>query len=107
MFRNFEVQVQECIEGRDEDGGERIVLLVKARGDTMVGEYRNEYVWFVGFEDEVQEAGWAGGEGVEAGKEGGKWKRISSWTEYVDAGMVRDFYPRLRGAVLEARKKQS
>ena len=40
-----------------------------------MGEYRNEYVWKMGFE------------------EGGA--RVDEWVEYVDVGMVRDFYPKL------------
>ena len=86
IFTTFKVSVNDVIEGTsiDEKGHSRtkIVMFVNARGDTPVGEYKNEYVWRMAFEeDEHGEA------------------KISEWSEYVDVGMARDFYPRLIGEV--------
>lgn len=68
------------VEGVSDDGSVIIVMYVSAAGETSVGEYRNEYVWKMGFEK---------------GEE-----RISEWSEFVDVGVARDFYPRLRGEVV-------
>lgn len=62
----------------------KIVLFVSARGDTPVGEYNNEYVWKLAF-DETGE-------------------KVSEWTEYVDVGMTRDFYPLLKGEMVKRAK---
>ncbi|KAL1595709.1 hypothetical protein SLS60_009398 [Paraconiothyrium brasiliense] len=79
VFTSFELSVDDVIEGisQDEQGVERrkIVIFASAKGQTPVGEYRNEYVWKMGFE------------------EGGQ--RVSEWIEYVDVGMARDFFPKL------------
>ncbi|KAF2872197.1 hypothetical protein BDV95DRAFT_493257 [Massariosphaeria phaeospora] len=81
IFTNFHITVNDVIEGSrvDADGKESttIVMFVEAQGDTPMGEYRNEYVWKMAFE------------------EGGA--RIDEWLEYVDVGMARDFYPKLAG----------
>ncbi|KAJ4293100.1 hypothetical protein N0V90_008382 [Kalmusia sp. IMI 367209] len=80
VFTSFQVTATDIIEGtsRDDEGRERvkIVMFVEARGETAVGEYRNDYVWKMGFE------------------EGGG--RVDEWIEYVDASMFRDFYPKLK-----------
>lgn len=70
----------------------KIVMFVSALGDTVVGEYRNEYVWRMKFD--------------EAGE------KIAEWQEFVDAGMLRDFFPKLkaelvRKAELAKKEKES
>lgn len=89
VFTSFHITITDVIEGVSEvpspDASEmtprkKIVMYVSARGDTPVGEYRNEYVWKMGFE------------------EGGR--RVSEWVEYVDVGMTRDFYPLLKGEMV-------
>ena len=74
VFSSFAITVNDVIE---DEPNRKIVMFVSARGDTPVGEYRNEYVWKMGFEEE------------------GEKMLISEWTEYVDASMARDFYPKL------------
>lgn len=80
VFSSFHVEVNDVIEGVDEEGKVRIVMYVSARGETGVGIYNNEYVWSMGFEH-------------------GDRGRIERWSEFVDVGVARDFYPRLRGEI--------
>lgn len=80
IFTSFKIVVDDVIEGISEDGSKRIVMYVSAFGESPVGEYRNQYVWKMGFEE--------GGE------------RISEWSEFVDVGVARDFYPLLKGEML-------
>jgi hypothetical protein len=54
-------------------------MFVTARGDTAVGEYKNEYVWKTAF------------------KEGSE--KICEWSEFVDVGVSRDFLPKLQGEI--------
>jgi len=90
IFTSFSVQATDVIEGTsvDEGGKEKtkVIMFVEARGETSVGEYRNEYVWKMGFE------------------EGGK--RVDEWIEFVDVGMVRDFYPKLVGEMKKRAEEQ-
>ena len=65
----------------------KVVMYLKARADTLVGEYVNEYVWFMEFK---------GGVGEEA--------LITGWREFVDVGVNRDFFPKLLG---EMRKRKA
>lgn len=70
VFKSFRVTVDDVIEDASDDGRESIVMYVSASGETHIGEYKNEYVWKMGFEE--------GGE------------RISEWSEFVDVGVARD-----------------
>jgi hypothetical protein len=54
-------------------------MFVTATGDTAVGEYKNEYVWKMAFEQ--------GGE------------RVCEWEEFVDVGVSRDFMPKLKAKI--------
>jgi hypothetical protein len=74
IFTSFNVTVSDVIEDLE---AKKIVMFVSARGDTPIGEYRNEYVWKMEFEE--------------------KGEKVGKWTEFVDVGMVRDFYPKLVG----------
>ncbi|KAF2656681.1 hypothetical protein K491DRAFT_596438 [Lophiostoma macrostomum CBS 122681] len=74
LFTSFAITVNDTIEDLEK---KKIVVFVSAKGDTPVGEYNNEYVWNIGFDESGE--------------------KISEWTEYVDAGMARDFYPKLMG----------
>ncbi|KAH7078681.1 hypothetical protein BKA63DRAFT_506912 [Paraphoma chrysanthemicola] len=87
VFTSFQITVTDLIEGvsecpapTDEKDGfvqkKKIIMYVNARGDTPIGEYVNQYVWKMGFEE--------GGE------------RVNEWEEYVDVGMAKDFFPRLQ-----------
>lgn len=65
IFTSFKVTVTDAIEGAGQDGErKKIVMYVSAAGDTPVGEYRNEYVWKMGFDESGE--------------------RVSEWVEYVD-----------------------
>jgi hypothetical protein len=74
IFTSFKVTVNDVIEDLE---AKKIVMFVSARGDTPIGEYRNEYVWKMEFDE--------------------KGEKVGKWTEFVDVGMVRDFYPKLVG----------
>ena len=55
-------------------------MWLTARADTEVGEYRNEYVWNLEFDESGE--------------------MIVGWREFVDAGM-KDFFPKLQAAYRE------
>lgn len=76
VFRNFTLTCHDVVE---DVHGHRIVMYLTARADTDVGEYINEYVWFLDF-DEVGD-------------------RIIGHKEFVDAIMNRDFWPKLASAM--------
>lgn len=82
VFTSFRVEVDEVVEGDGEGDGEGrkvIVMYISAFGETSVGEYRNQYVWRMRFT-----------------KDGSK---IDEWSEFVDVGVARDFYPLLKGEI--------
>jgi hypothetical protein len=89
VFNSFKITVNDIIEGVSDtevdsrsggqNGKKKIVMFVTATGDTTVGEYRNEYVWRMAFE------------------EGGD--RVCEWSEFVDVGVSRDFMPKLKGEI--------
>ena len=59
-------------------------MWLKARADTLVGEYVNEYVWTLDF-DETGE-------------------RIQRVHEFMDSAVQRDFWPKLESALRELRR---
>ncbi|KAF2264430.1 hypothetical protein CC78DRAFT_235006 [Lojkania enalia] len=83
IFTSFRVTINDVVEGVSTSPSgivkKKIVMYISARGNTPVGEYRNEYVWKMGFDESGE--------------------KISEWSEYVDVGMVRDFYPKLQVAI--------
>jgi hypothetical protein len=76
IFTSFKIVVDDVIEGTSSDGTKRIVMYVSASGETPVGEYSNQYVWKMGFTEDGE--------------------LIKEWSEYVDVGVSRDFFPKLR-----------
>ena len=74
-FRNFSLSVHDIIEDIQQ---KKIVMHLRARADTAAGEYLNEYMWILKFD---------GGGMIEDQK------------EYVDVGVNRDFYPKLKKAL--------
>jgi hypothetical protein len=65
IFASFHVTVDDVIEGPSSNGDrKKIVMYVSARGDTPVGEYKNEYVWKMGFDESGE--------------------KVNEWVEYVD-----------------------
>jgi len=81
IFTSFRITVNDLIEGVGENGQKKIVMFVGARGDTPIGEYKNEYVWKLVFDESGE--------------------KVSEWVEYVDVGMTRDFYPLLKGEMIK------
>ncbi|KAK3700322.1 hypothetical protein LTR37_016026 [Vermiconidia calcicola] len=84
IFRNFRLDVKDMLE--DKEAG-RICMYLSARADTMAGEYVNEYMWTLSFD--------------ETGT------RIAQVNEFVDTIMNRDFWPRLSMAIKEWQKAQA
>jgi len=80
VFANFSLKVTDVVE---DAAARKICMWLEARGDTAAGEYVNEYVWNMEFD--------------EAGE------KIVGWREFVDVGMARDFFPKL---MAEVRKKR-
>ena len=84
IFHNFELIVHDVIE---DVAARKIVMHLTARADTAAGEYLNEYVWFMEFEGEGEGKTEADGE-----------CKIKLWKIYVDVGVNRDFWPKLKAA---------
>jgi hypothetical protein len=80
IFTSFKIVVDEVIEGFASDGYARIIMYVSAFGESPVGEYRNQYVWKMGFTDNGQ--------------------LIRKWSEFVDVGIAQEFYPKLKGEMV-------
>ena len=76
IFSNFSLVINDVIEGTD---GRRICMYLRARADTLAGEYINEYMWTLDFD--------------ETGT------KITKNKEFVDTVMNRDFWPKLSAAV--------
>ncbi|KAF1934095.1 uncharacterized protein M421DRAFT_253 [Didymella exigua CBS 183.55] len=81
IFTSFKIAVDDVIEGTSSDGSKRIVMYVSAFGESPVGEYKNQYVWKMGFTEDGE--------------------LIKEWTEFVDVGVARDFYPKLKGEMVK------
>jgi hypothetical protein len=65
IFTSFHVTVDDVIEGTSENSDRnKIVMYVRARGDTPIGEYKNDYVWKMGFDESGE--------------------KVDEWVEYVD-----------------------
>jgi|SRR5690242_9046966 len=81
VFTSFSIVVDDVIEGTNDAGATRIVMYVSAFGETAAGPYRNQYVWRMGFSED-----------------GGL---IKEWTEFVDVGVARDYYPKLKEEIIK------
>jgi ketosteroid isomerase-like protein len=75
--------VHDIVEDRD---ARRLVMWLKARADTLAGEYVNEYMWTLDF-DETGE-------------------KIVCMREFVDTIVNREFWPKVAGVLKEIRRKQ-
>ena len=60
-------------------------MWLSARADTVAGEYVNEYVWLLDFDEEG---------------------RILGSKEFSDSVMEREFYPKLREAMKKKQQQQ-
>lgn len=83
IFENFNLTVQDVVEDRE---AHRIVMWLKARADTVVGEYHNEYMWTLDF-DETGE-------------------KIMRMHEFVDSVVDREFWPKLSAAMKAHQKRE-
>ncbi|KAL8665338.1 MAG: hypothetical protein Q9168_007729 [Polycauliona sp. 1 TL-2023] len=87
IFRNFSLTIDDLIEDSSDPARPRICLWLSARADTAAGEYVNEYVWLLDFE------------------EGGR--RIVRTKEFSDNVMARDFFPKLKEAMGRERERKA
>lgn len=81
IFRNFSLTINDVIEDSE---SKRICMYLRARADTLAGEYINEYMWTLSF----NESG----------------TKIIEVKEFVDTVMNRDFWPLLLAAMKEHQK---
>ncbi|KAI4230636.1 MAG: hypothetical protein L6R40_007988 [Gallowayella cf. fulva] len=84
IFRNFSLTIDELIEDPSNPARPRICMWLSARADTAAGEYVNEYVWLLDF-DETGE-------------------KIVRTKEFSDNLMARDFFPKLKDAMGKERE---
>lgn len=81
VFQNFELTVHDVIEDLP---NRKLCMWAKARADTLAGEYVNEYVWSMEFDESGE--------------------KVVTWKEFVDAVMAKEFLPKL---VAEIAKKRT
>jgi ketosteroid isomerase-like protein len=81
VFSNFSLTINDVIEDRE---ARRICMYLRARADTLAGEYINEYIWTLSF----NESG----------------TKITEVKEFVDTVMNRDFWPLLLTAMKQHQK---
>ncbi|KAL8662309.1 MAG: hypothetical protein Q9202_004838 [Teloschistes flavicans] len=80
IFRNFSLVIDELIE---DSASRRVCMWLSARADTAAGEYVNEYVWLLDFDE--------------------RGEQIVRTKEFSDALMARDFFPKLKEAMATQR----
>ena len=82
VFQNFRLEVTDVVEDVPNC---KICMWLLAKADTLAGEYNNEYVWNI----EFNESG----------------EKIVGWKEFVDVGTARDFLPKLRKELQKEKEK--
>lgn len=82
VFQNFSCTINDLLEDKQAN---RICLYLAARGDTVVGEYVNEYMWLLDFDESGE--------------------KITCSKEYSDTALARDFFPKLKAAMTERREE--
>ena len=82
IFHNFSCTINDLLEDKEAN---RICLYLSARGDTMAGEYVNEYMWLLDFDESGE--------------------KITRSKEYSDTILARDFFPKLKAAMTERRSQ--
>ena len=75
VFHNFSLTINDLLEDKE---ARKISLWLSARAETLAGEYVNEYVWLLEFNEEG---------------------KITASREFSDSVMEREFYPKLRDAM--------
>jgi hypothetical protein len=81
VFQNFNLDVHEVVEDVE---ARKVVMWLSARADTAAGEYVNEYMWMLEFDESGEKV-------VEA-------------KEFVDSVMQREFWPKLQESMRQARE---
>ena len=82
IFHNFSCTINDLLEDKQSN---RICLYLSARGDTVAGEYVNEYMWLLDFDESGE--------------------KITRSKEYSDTALARDFFPKLKAAMVEKREQ--
>ena len=75
IFSTFSLTLNDLVEDKE---SRRISMWLKAKGDTLAGEYVNEYMWLLDFD-----------------RDG----KITTSKEFSDSVMERDFFPKLSAAM--------
>ena len=83
VFQNFNLTVNDVLEERE---SHRICMYLRARADTLAGEYINEYMWTLDFD--------------ETGT------KITKVNEFVDTGVNVNFWPKLARAMRDTQSAQ-
>ncbi|KXT02135.1 hypothetical protein AC578_5937 [Pseudocercospora eumusae] len=83
IFQNFRLTLHDIIEDVE---SRKICAHLNARADTAAGEYVNEYMWTLEFNEAT---------------------KIIKWSEFVDTGVNRDFWPKLEQAMQSYRQSQT
>ena len=84
IFSNFSLTINDVVEDRE---ARKICMYLRARADTLAGEYINEYMWTLSFDTPGT--------------------RITNVNEFVDTVMNRDFWPLLLAAMKSQQGSQS
>lgn len=77
IFHNFSLTINDLIEDKE---ARRICMWLSAKADTVAGEYVNEYMWLLDFDSEG---------------------KILSSKEFSDSVMEREFFPKLKAAMMK------
>lgn len=83
IFSNFSLTVNDILEDKE---ASRICMYLRARADTLAGEYINEYMWTLDFDQSGT--------------------KITKVNEFVDTNMNRDFWPKLSQAMKDHKAAQ-
>ena len=75
IFHNFNLTINDLVEDKE---AQRICLWLSARADTVAGEYVNEYMWLMEFDEDG---------------------KIEGSKEFSDSVMEREFFPKLKEAM--------
>ena len=83
IFKNFSLTIDDVVEDKE---ARKISMYLRARADTLAGEYVNEYMWTLSFDESC---------------------KIIKATEFVDTIVNRDFWPLLMAAMKSQQGSQS
>lgn len=84
VFSNFSLAIDDIVE---DSNAQTICLWLRARADTVVGPYENEYVWLWDFDQEG--------------------RKVRRSKEYSDSKLNKEFYPKLQAAMTSRREGEA